>query len=104
MVTHHPHPIASKGGLSSSAGDARAAGVRYATRAFWWLRQTYCGFFGHDALLQFNKDRIFLQCVSCGRESPGWELGKIARPIGVRGDGHRIGLRRPHLISQRRIA
>jgi hypothetical protein len=104
MVTHYPHRIASNEGVSSSAGDAHAAGDGYATRVFWWVRQAYCGLSGHDALLQFEKNRIFLQCVSCGHESPGWELGEIARPISVGGDARRVGLRRPHLVSERRIA
>ena len=104
MVTHYPHQMAPNEELSSSAGDAQGAGNGYATRVFSWLRQSYCGLSGHDALLQFKRDRIFLQCVSCGHESPGWELGGIARPISVRGDARRVGLRRPHLVSERRIA
>ena len=43
-------------------------------RALGWLRQAFCGSHGHDSLLQFEKDRIFLKCVSCGHETPGWEL------------------------------
>jgi hypothetical protein len=43
-------------------------------RAMGWLRQAFCGLHGHDSLLQFEKDRIFLKCVSCGHETPGWEL------------------------------
>jgi len=104
MVTHYPHPMASNEGLSSSAGDAHAAGDGYATRVFWWLRQTYCGLSGHEALLQFKRDRIFLQCVSCGHESPGWELNGNVPRISVRGDTRRIGLMRPHLVGERRIA
>jgi hypothetical protein len=104
MVTHDPHHMASNEELSSSAGDAQGAGNGYATRVFSWLRQSYCGLSGHDALLQFKRDRIFLQCVSCGHETPGWELGQTARPISVRGSDARRVLRRPHLVSERRIA
>jgi hypothetical protein len=104
MVTHYPHRIASNEGLISSAGDAHGAADGYATRAFWWLRRTYCGLSGHDALVQFQRDRIFLRCASCGHESPGWELNGTAPPISVRGEARRPGLHRPHLVSERRIA
>jgi hypothetical protein len=104
MVTHYPHRILSDEGLTTTAADAQAAGDGYTTRVFWWLRQTYCGLSGHDALLQFKRDRIFLQCVSCGHESPGWELNGNAPRISVRGDTRRLGLMRPHLVGERRIA
>ena len=104
MVTHYPHRVASNEGLSQSAADAQGAGDGYATRMFWWLRQTYCGLSGHDALLQFKRDRLFLQCVSCGHESPGWELNENKPRISVRGDARRLGLMRPHLVGERRIA
>jgi len=55
-------------------------------------------------LLQFETDRMFLQCVSCGHESPGWELNENAPRISVRGDTRRLGLMRPHLVGERRIA
>lgn len=38
------------------------------------VKQLFCGFHGHDALLQFETDRMFLRCVSCGHETPGWNL------------------------------
>jgi hypothetical protein len=38
------------------------------------MRQAYCGLHGHDSLLQFEQDRMFLKCTSCGHESPGWEI------------------------------
>jgi hypothetical protein len=46
------------------------------------LRQWVCGLHGHDALLHFEQRRISLQCVSCGYQSPGWD---IARPAGRAG-------------------
>jgi hypothetical protein len=103
MDTHYPHRVASETGPGSSVGDAQTAGDGYAMRMIWWLRQAYCAF-PADALLQFKKDRIFLQCVSCVHETPGWELKEPAPPIRVRGDVRRLGLMRPQLISKRRIA
>jgi hypothetical protein len=38
------------------------------------VRQVLCGLHGHDTLLQFGEDRMFLRCVSCGHETPGWDL------------------------------
>jgi hypothetical protein len=67
------------------------------------VRQMWCGLHGHDALLQFEQDRIFLRCVSCGHETPGWDLNE-APPI----DALRTEVQRPvvqtHLISARRVA
>lgn len=45
------------------------------------LRQLMCGLHGHDELLHFERGRISLQCVSCGYQSPGWEVKQAgARP------------------------
>jgi hypothetical protein len=104
MVTHYPHRIASNDGLNSSAGDAHGAADGHATRVLRWLRRTCCGLSGHESLLQFQRDRIFLRCASCGHESPGWKLNETTPPIRVRGDARRPGLLRPRLVSERRIA
>ena len=47
-------------------------------------RELFCGLHGHDNLLQFGQDRMFLKCVSCGHESPGWELSDTPPPEPVR--------------------
>ena len=49
---------------------------RFGERVLDGLREAYCGMHGHDSLLQFELDRMCLKCVSCGHESPGWELSK----------------------------
>lgn len=41
-----------------------------------WMRQTICALHGHDTFLHFERDRMSLKCVSCGHESPGWELDR----------------------------
>ena len=33
----------------------------------------------HDEIMQFEKNRLSLRCVSCGRETPGWVLDR--KPI-----------------------
>ena len=50
--------------------DARAA-LRAAVAT---LRETLCGIGGHDYSVRSSSNRIFLQCVACGRETPGWRI------------------------------
>jgi hypothetical protein len=40
------------------------------------LKRLVCAFRGHQDYLHFEKDRVYLECVSCGYESPGWTIGK----------------------------
>jgi hypothetical protein len=68
------------------------------------VRQTVCGLHGHDSLLQFAQDRLYLKCVSCGHESPGWELTETPPTVTVREGLRRPALVRPQLIGARRIA
>ena len=69
-----------------------------------WLRQTFCGLHGHDHYLQFEHDRMFLRCVSCGHESHGWELNDPRPAVRVRGDARRHVLQPAHLVGARRVA
>ncbi len=77
------------------------------TRVLAWIRQAYCGLHGHDAMLHFEKDRLYLQCVSCGHRTPGWDLNDAPRPaVVVQEEMPRRAVIRPHLVSvsARRIA
>jgi len=38
------------------------------------LRQFACGLHGHDALLHFEAARLSMRCMTCGYETPGWDL------------------------------
>ena len=38
------------------------------------LKRLYCALRGHEEYLQFEKNRVYLQCVSCCHESPGWTV------------------------------
>lgn len=38
------------------------------------IREATCALAGHDYLRKFTSNRIFLQCASCGHETPGWEI------------------------------
>ena len=68
------------------------------------VRQTLCGLHGHDTLLQFEQERMYLRCVSCGHETSGWELTETPPTVTVRGDARRHAIVRPKLVTARRIA
>ena len=97
MVTNYP--IASRDG-ATAATHAHTDGLGVLGR----MRQMLCGLHGHDTLLHFEQDRMSLRCVSCGHETPGWELTEAPPTVTVRGDARRTAAIRPHLVSARRIA
>lgn len=66
------------------------------------VRQFLCGLHGHDALLHFERERVSLQCTSCGYESPGWDLKKTPRVQPVASGSRRIA--RLPLLGERRVA
>lgn len=39
-----------------------------------WLGRILCK--SHDYLTQYDDNRIYLRCLNCGHETPGWEVGK----------------------------
>lgn len=101
MVTNYPHPMTAHDGMQETASSQRRSGV---ARVMESLRQTFCGFGGHDMLLHFEDERMALRCVSCGHETPGWELNEVPPTVTVRGDARRHVIARPQLISVRRVA
>jgi hypothetical protein len=103
MVTNYPHAMTAHQALRATATPARAGGIR---RVLELLHQMFCGLGGHDALLHFEDERIALRCVSCGHETPGWELNEVPPTVTVtgRGEVRRPALARPQLVSARRIA
>ena len=102
MVTNYPHPIASQQDMTTAATHAEGFGGR---RVIDRLRQVVCGLHGHDALVQFEQDRMFLRCVSCGHETPGWELSEASRNASAAPEATRErSLARAQLIGERRIA
>lgn len=102
MATHYS--VIASGHAASPAVDALPANDNVLARAYRWIHQMYCGLHGHDSLLRFERDRMFLQCASCGHETPGWELSAVPRPIvRARGDSRRHVMR-PRLVTARRVA
>ena len=73
------------------------------------VKHFYCGLHGHDNLMQFERARMFLKCVSCGHETPGWEIAEtppleaMAAHPPQQPAARRPALR-PHFADVRRIA
>ena len=71
-----------------------SAAMRAAGRV---IRQTICGVGGHEYSKKSAGNRIFLQCVECGHETPGWHIDVVIRgPKAVAGsalDAPRTALR-----------
>jgi len=67
-------------------------------------RQMLCGLHGHDTLLQFEHDRMFLRCVSCGHETPGWELNDGPPVAAKASEPRRKPVIQPQLVNARRVA
>lgn len=44
------------------------------------LSRLICALRGHEEYLQFEKNRVFLHCIGCGHESPGWTVD-ARRPV-----------------------
>jgi hypothetical protein len=66
------------------------------------LRQFVCGLHGHDALKHFEQGRISLLCVSCGHETPGWDIKPTSATVQNSDSSRRI-VRMP-LVRERRVA
>lgn len=44
------------------------------------IRRLICAVRGHEDYLHFEKNRVYLECVACGHESPGWTI-EPQRPV-----------------------
>jgi hypothetical protein len=67
------------------------------------VRQSYCALHGHDNLLKIEQDRLFLKCVSCDHETPGWQLVRATVKESRPGAYH-LRLVRPQLDDERQVA
>jgi hypothetical protein len=101
MMIHYPEPTASIESLGTS--DVQQAADCLAARMMFSLKRALCGLHGHDNLMHFEKDRMFLQCVSCGHESPGWVLPDT-RPYERTAPVRRRPVIAPHFVGERRVA
>ncbi len=69
-----------------------------------WIHQLTCSLSGHEEVFHFEKNRMSLVCISCGHESPGWEVSGKQPVVTAGGDRHRHRLTRPRLVDTRRAA
>jgi hypothetical protein len=51
-----------------------------AERSMGSLRRLICALRGHESYRHFDKNRVYLQCIGCGHESPGWTV-EVQRPV-----------------------
>ena len=102
MVTHYPQMSSSE--TLGLAEHAHRADDGIGARTLAWIQQTYCGLHGHDSLLHFGEDRMFLQCASCGHATPGWKLTERRPMMRVRAERRTHVLGRPRSVGERRIA
>src|SRR5262245_49875500 len=99
MVTNYPQSVAAHRGVLGAGQEDGPVG-----RVYDRLRQMVCGLHGHDTLVQFEHDRMFLRCVSCGHETHGWELRDTRPVVAVHVEPRRSPLATPRLIDERKIA
>ena len=103
-MVSNPHPITSTEGMTSTVERVYQSEDRLSGRVLDRVRQLFCGLHGHDVYLQFEAERMFLRCVSCGHESPGWELNE-APPLKLEADSSRHQpIVERHPVGVRRIA
>jgi hypothetical protein len=41
------------------------------------VEQTWCELRGHDTVVVIEPGWIYLRCLSCGYQSPGWRLNEV---------------------------
>jgi len=70
--------------LAAVAGTVWTQLPQVALRLRWLSLK--CWFMGHDDWIRRTPDRLYLECVECGRETQGWATGKrqesLIRPRG----------------------
>ena len=103
MVGHFPRLFSASDEFTSRSEEVPQA-EWFGERVVYRVREAFCGLHGHDSVLQFKQDRMFLKCFSCGHESPGWELNETPPTVVATADPQRLALIRPQLIDARRIA
>jgi len=67
MMTHAHPRLLFRGPEFDPHAALRAAAAR--------LREAMCGIGGHDDHVRAIGNRMFLRCLACGRETPGWRVG-----------------------------
>jgi len=61
--------------LGVPAREAQVSGRTIVTA----IREGLCGLSGHEFLLHTEPSRLFLRCMECGHETPGWNVAAQPR-------------------------
>lgn len=72
-------------------------------RSLRWLQCAVCGLHGHDSVLQYEGTRMFLRCMSCGFESPGWDVSP-SRTLRRLPTVRPVAVRRPLGVERKKVA
>jgi hypothetical protein len=72
MITTAPRPAYVEKEVTARALEDRVQ--RLVSRSLDWVQRSLCSLHGHDSILQYERNRIFLRCTSCGYETPGWDV------------------------------
>src|SRR5262245_10743871 len=102
MVSNFPRLFTASDEVGTKREPARQTG-HLREKVFDRVREAFCALHGHDNMLHFEQDRMFLKCSSCGHESPGWELNERP-PVVARTEPRRKPRVQPRLVEDRRIA
>jgi hypothetical protein len=80
MVTDYPRQIT----VSELGRPTEKSSLRpLLNAALARVQQIICGLRGHDSVLQFDQSRVFLQCMSCSYQSPGWRVETVSPHLHV---------------------
>jgi hypothetical protein len=102
MVSNYPQSITMRENVSAR-DEAISPGV--GEKVLDRLRHFACALHGHDTLLQFDHGRMFLRCMSCGHETPGWDVVDAASAVMAKSESrHSVAPRQPFISGERRIA
>jgi len=103
MVANYPQEIMTQA-VSGTAADVCSGSLF--CRLWKRVQSLLCSLHGHDLLLHFDRNRIYLHCASCGHETPGWELDQRRPRVRFHGDAQRQFLARaqPFETGGRKIA
>jgi hypothetical protein len=104
MVSKYPYAVTSSEEFEPIGEASQQSEAKFGGRILGFVRQMFCRLHGHDSMLHFEQDRMSLKCVSCGYESPGWELNETPPTHTAERDTRRQPVMSNRLISERRIA
>jgi hypothetical protein len=74
MINASDHTLAARSFMPAETGG-HTSGLEWVLKR---IQGVMCGLHGHDSVLQYERNRMFLRCTSCGHETPGWEVTPAA--------------------------